>query len=503
MAAGVLARRWWALVAIVLCMLTIGLDTTILNVALPTLAGAVHASTSQLQWIVDAYVLVFAGLLLPAGALGDRYGHKVLLLVGLLFFGGSSAVASFVDSPTQLIVIRAMMGIGGAILTPTTMAVLAPLFPDSRERTKAIAVATAATGLGLPLGPLVGGYLLEHFWWGSIFLVNIPVVALAMIAVAALVPNPAKFRSSRIDLWGGLLSSIGLVAIVYGIIEAPDKGWGSGVVIGSLVAGALVLAGFVVWQQRAPYPMIDLHLFRNQRFLFGTLVATITSFALFGLLFVLPQYLQLVRNNTAFGTGLRLVPLMAGLMVAAGLAQRLSLSVGSKIPIAIGLAVLGGGLIFAATTSVTTGYGTVASWLAITGFGTGMALAPAMDAVLGSLPPDREGSGSGLTMTIRQVGGAFGVAILGSVLAGVYQARVPAAGRESLAAATAVAAKTHDAGLLVTAQQAYLHGMARVLVVCAVLALLGALMTVIALPARAPEPADKQESDHGQLARLA
>jgi hypothetical protein len=194
---------------------------------------------------------------------------------------------------------------------------------------------------------------------------------------------------------------------------------------------------------------------------------------------------------------------MAGLMLAAGLAQRLSLSVGSKIPIAIGMTVLAGGLLFAATTTITTGYGTAAVWLAVTGFGTGMSLAPAMDAVLGSLPPDREGSGSGLTMTIRQVGGALGVAILGSVLAGVYQAQVPPVARESLGAAAVIAAKTHDPALLLTAQQAYLHGMARVLVVCAVLALLGALMAVIALPARAPQPDDRQESDHGQLARLA
>src|SRR5256886_9027096 len=220
------ARRWWALAALVLSVLVIGCDTTILNVALPTLGGAIHATNSQLQWIVDAYVLVFAGLLLPAGALGDRYGRKLLLMIGLALFGGASVFGALVVSPGQLIAVRAVMGIGAAILTPIVMAVLPVLFTE-KERGKAIAVVTAGIGLGLPLGPLVGGYLLKHFWWGSIFLVNVPAAALALLAVALLIPESRDPAGRRVDVTGGLLSTIGLVAFVYGVIEVPDKGWRS------------------------------------------------------------------------------------------------------------------------------------------------------------------------------------------------------------------------------------------------------------------------------------
>src|SRR2546430_3714099 len=333
------ARRWWALAALVLSVLTIGLDGTILNVALPTLGGAIHATNSQLQWIVDAYVLVFAGLLLPAGALGDRDGRKKLLMIGLALFGGGSVVGALVDGPGQLIAVRAAMGIGAAILTPITLAVLPVLFGEA-ERGRAIAIVTMGIGLGIPLGPLVGGYLLKHFWWGSIFLVNVPAAVLALIAVGFLVPESRDPSGGRLDLVGGVLSTIGLVAFVYGIIEAPDKGWGNGVVLGALALGVATLAAFVAWQRRAAYPMIDLKLFGSARFLWGSTTATLASFALFGVLFVVPQYLQLVRGNDAFGAGLRLLPLMGGLVVAAALGGRLVRGVGPKVPVRPRMAVV-------------------------------------------------------------------------------------------------------------------------------------------------------------------
>src|SRR5436305_3463943 len=220
------SRRWWALGAMVLSVLVIGFDTTILNVALPTLGGAIHATNSQLQWIVDAYVLVFAGLLLPAGALGDRYGVQLLLMIGLALFGGASVFGALVVSPGQLIAVRAVMGIGAAILTPIVMAILPVLFTE-KERGKAIAVVTAGIGLGIPLGPLVGGYLLKHFWWGSIFLVNVPAAIVALIAVVFLIPESRDPEGGRVDAFGGVLSTIGLVACVHGLIEAPGAGWGS------------------------------------------------------------------------------------------------------------------------------------------------------------------------------------------------------------------------------------------------------------------------------------
>jgi EmrB/QacA subfamily drug resistance transporter len=513
------SRRWWALGAIVLSVLVIGFDTTILNVALPTLGGAVHASNSQLQWIVDAYVLVFAGLLLPAGALGDRYGRKRLLIIGLALFGGASVLGALVDNPGQLIAVRAVMGVGAAIITPITLAILPVLFSE-QERGKAIAFVTAGIGLGIPLGPLVGGYLLKHFWWGSIFLVNVPAAVVALIAVALLIPESRDPAGRRVDVTGGVLSTIGLVAFVYGIIEAPDKGWRSPVVIGALALGVAVLALFVVQQRRSRYPMIDLGLFGSRRFLWGSTAATLTSFALFGVLFVIPQYLQLVRGSDALGSGVRLLPLIGGLLVAAPLSERLIHFVGNKIPVTIGMTVIAVGLAWGARTGFDTGYGQVAAWMVTLGVGTGLALTPAMDAVLGALPSARAGSGSALTMTMRQVGGALGVAILGSVLAGAYAAQAPAAGRESLPAAAVYAAKTGDLAVLVGGQHAYLHAMDQVLLVCAAVALLGALAAAAFLPARGPRslserpsvsarqpsraavPVAEEESSH-ELARLA
>jgi predicted MFS family arabinose efflux permease len=273
-------------------------------------------------------------------------------------------------------------------------------------------------------------------------------------------------------------------------------------VTGALALGVGLLAGFVAWQRRAAYPMIELKLFRRPRFLWGSTTATLASFALFGVLFVIPQYLQLVRGNDAFGSGVRLLPLMGGLLVAAALGERMVRAVGTRIPVALGMTVIAAGLGWGALTTVDTGYGTVAAWLAVIGAGTGLALAPAMDAVLGTLPPERAGSGSALTMTMRQVGGALGVAILGSVLAAAYSAQAPAAAGDSLPVAAAVAAKTGDPRILVAGQHAYLHAMDRVLLVCALVAFAGAVLAGLFLPAHGPAPVAEEESVH-ELARVA
>jgi hypothetical protein len=298
-----------------------------------------------------------------------------------------------------------------------------------------------------------------------------------------------------------VLSTAGLIALVYGIIEAPDKGWGDPKVLGFLVLGAVLLVAFVAWQLRVAYPMIDLHLFRKPRFLWGSTTATLASFALFGVLFVVPQYLQLVLGYDALGSGLRLLPLMGGLMVAGGLGQRLVQAVGSKVPVALGMAVIAVGLAWGSNTSAGAGYGDAVGWLSTIGIGTGLALVPAMEAVLGTLPRDRAGSGTALTMTMRQVGGALGVAILGSVLAAVYAAQAPGTGG-SLPAAAAIAAQTHHLEILLAGQHAYLHAMDRVLLVCAAVAVAGAVLAATFLPARDERPASEEESDH-EFARLA
>ncbi|WP_213451734.1 DHA2 family efflux MFS transporter permease subunit [Rhizomonospora bruguierae] len=501
------ARRWWALAALMLGMLTIGFDVTILNVALPTLATALHTGTDGLQWLVNAYTLVFAGLLLPLGALGDRYGRKRLMLLGLLLFGGASVVATYAGSVDALIAARAVMGAGAAVITPVSLALLPALFPPA-ERPKAIAFAMIGMGAGVPLGPIVGGYLLGHFWWGSVFLVNVPVALVGLIAVAFLVPESRDPAPPRPDALGGLLSTAGLVAGVYGVIEAPRRGWADSVVVAAIAAGVMLLLGFVAWERRAAEPMIDLALFARPRFLWGTVAATIASFALFGLLFVVPQYLQAVRGHDALGTGVRLLPTMAGLILGARTSEWIGARFGARAPVAAGLALIGGGLLAGAATGVGTGYGGIAAWLAVVGAGTGLTLAPAMDAVLGELPPGRTGAGSALTQVFRQVGGALGVALLGSLLAARYTGRIDTAGlpapaadaaRDSVAGAVAVAGRLGDAALMSSAQRSYTNAMDLVLAVCAGVAVAGAVLVAVLLPARptrAPEaPAGGRPDD--------
>ncbi|MEV6925912.1 MFS transporter [Dactylosporangium sp. NPDC051485] len=496
-------RRWWALVAIVLSVLTVGFDTTILNVALPTLATALNAGSDDLQWIVNAYVLVFAGLLLVMGALGDRYGRKRLLMIGLLVFAGASLIAVYAGSASQIIAARALMGVGGAILTPLTMAVLPVLF-DERDRGKAISLVTMGMGIGLPLGPIIGGYLLEHFWWGSIFVINVPVALIALVAVAFLIPESRSANPKRIDYLGAALSTLGLVALVYGVIEAPARGWTDARVLASLAAGALLLLAFALVERRLAQPMIDLRLFRRPRFAWGTAAGVLASFALFGALFILPQYLQAVRGNDALGVGLRLLPLIGGMFFGAPLGERLAHLTQTRIPVALGLLIGAAGMVMGARTGIGSGYGYVAAWLAITGAGVGLALTPSMDAVLGSLPRDDAGSGTAITMTLRQVGGALGVALLGSLASAVYRDGLdtaPETARQSISAAVLLAARTGDRALALAARTSFLDAMAAVLLVCAAIAVVGAVLVAFFLP-RAQSP-DTAEESVDELSRLA
>jgi EmrB/QacA subfamily drug resistance transporter len=501
-------RRWWALGALAICLLTLGLDGTILNVALPTLATSLGAGTDGLQWMVDAYILVFAGLLIPLGAFGDRVGRKRMLIIGLIAFLAASFGAAYVTSTTALIAARAVMGFGSAIMTPVATAVIPVLF-TGRDRARAIAAMASAMGVGVPLGPIVGGYLLDHFWWGSIFLVNVPVAIVGLVAVAVLVPESRDPHPRPVDVIGGVLSTVGLILLVYGVIAAPHRGWTDGVVVTTIAIGAVLLAAFIAWEGRHPYPMIDLKLFGRPRFLWGTVSATIAGFALFGLLFTLPQYFQAVQGKDALDTGVRLLPLMAGLLVAAAGSDRVLARVGAKIPVTAGLTIIAIGLGLAARTTLTDPYGWTAAWLAIVGFGTGLALAPAMDAVLGELPVEQAGSGTALTMTLRQVGAALGIALLGSLLAGVYSGRIDVSGlpgpaaqaaKDSVPGAISVATQLHSDALAASASQAYLHSMNVVLAVCAAVAGLGALAVAVSLPARAATPAP--ESGH-ELSRVA
>jgi EmrB/QacA subfamily drug resistance transporter len=481
-----------ALTALTLSVLVIGLDITIMNVALPTMATELSAGTDALQWIVNAYILLFAGLMLPVGAIADRYGRRRLLVIGLAIFALASLGAALADSAALVIAARAVLGVGAAVIMPTALATIAVLFAPA-DRGKALSVVVMGMGAGIPLGPIIGGWLLNHFWWGSIFLINVPIIALAVTAIVLVLPESRDPSPKRPDLLGGLLSTTGLLTLVYAAIEAPNRGWTDPLILTGFAVSLLSLSLFVGWELRTPQPMIDLHLFQGRQFTWGNINATVVSFALFGLLFVVPLYLQFVLGHDAFNTGLRLLPLIGGFVIGAGAGTRIANRIGHKIPIAVGLLLTGIGLSIGATTDMESGFAFAALWYAVTGLGIGSALTPSMDAVLAVLPPERAGSGIAITMTLRQAGGALGVALLGSLLSQIYTDRLvvdglpPAAAdtaRDSIAGAVGVAARIGNPALVTDAQAAYIDGMQMVLIVCAVIAAIGAVLTVLFMPGR-------------------
>ncbi|MGW1805080.1 MFS transporter [Streptomyces sp. NPDC002078] len=483
-------RRWWALGALVASMLVLAFDSTILNVALPTMAAQLGATTGQQQWMGDAYVVVFASLMLPAGLLGDRFGRRRMLIAGLALFLAGSLLGSLADGVNAVIAARAVLGIGAALIMPLSLSVLPALFgPD--ERAKAVGMISAASALGMPLGPLVGGWLLGHFWWGSVFLINVPMAALGIAACVFLLPETCDPASPKVDTVSTALTATGLGALIYAIIEAPDRGWGDGLVLAMGAAAAVLLAALVLRERRTARPMLDMGLLAHRGFLLNTTAATLVMFVLSGLMFTVPTYLQAVLGHDAFATGLRLLPMMAGLMVAAKGAQPFVARFGARAVVSAGLVVLAFAALLGSRTTTDSGYGFTALWLTFTGLGFGFAVVPAMDGALGALPADRAGSGSGLLMTFRQVGGAIGIALLGSLLASSFRDRLDVTGlpgqaahtaRESVVAAHVVAAHTGSAHLAASANSAYVHGMTVVLLVCAIASLVAALLAALLLP---------------------
>jgi DHA2 family multidrug resistance protein-like MFS transporter len=488
--------RWWALAALALCTLAIGLDSTVLSVALPTLAADLHATTGDLQWITTSYLLVMAAALLPAGMLGDRFGRKRMLLGALVVFGAASLACAYAASTGQLIAARAALGLGAAVLMPLTAAVLTVLF-EPAERPKALTVWVTASALGVPLGPLAGGWLLDNFWWGSVFLINVPMVLAGLVAVALWVPESHGDRARRFDPAGILLSTAGLVALLYGVVEAGERGWTDPRSLLTAGAGVFVLALFLAWQRRARAPLVDLALFGSRAFTWGAVLSTVASFGMFGMLFALPQFFQAVGGNDALGTGLRLLPVIGGLLVGARIAGRLVPRLGARAVVTTGLVLMAAGLFAGAATRPDTGYGYVAAWISVAGIGLGCTLPPAMNAALGALSRERSGAGSGLIQAMRQVGGAVGVTVLGSVLNGAYRDRVdvtglsaPAAGtvRDSATAGVAVADSLGDPVLLGSVHAAFTAGMDLALVAAGGVAVAGAALALLFLPAAPPAP---------------
>jgi DHA2 family multidrug resistance protein-like MFS transporter len=494
-------RRWWTLAVLCLCLIVVSLDNTILNVALPTLQRKLNTSASQLQWIVDAYMLVFAGLLLSAGSLADRFGRRRGLVIGLVIFGGGSAAAAFSGSSTGLIASRAVMGIGGAFIMPATLSLITSVFGDPKERAKAIAAWSAAAGLAVAVGPVAGGLLLRHFWWGSVFLVNLPIVALALAAAFFLIPESRDPTQSRLDPVGALLSTGGLAAVVWAIIEGPSRGWTDSFVLQAGAVGLALVTAFVAWERKAPSPMLDLSLFRNRRFSAASLSITGVFFALMGTIFFLTQYLQDVLHFSALCAGVRIVPVSIGMIAGAGLATKLTERIGTKLVVAKGLTIVAAGLGILSFAAVDSSYALVAASLTVIGLGMGLAMAPATDSIMGAVPAAKASLGSAVNDTTRMVGGTLGVAILGSILSSGYRARVDVAQLDGTAAhaahdrlqgALAVAGRIGgEPGrqLAASASSAFVSAMDITLLVGMGFALAGALVALILLPSRAPEAA--------------
>jgi EmrB/QacA subfamily drug resistance transporter len=420
-------RRWWTLGVLCISLVMIVMSNASLNVALPTLADQLHAGSSSLQWIVDAYGLVFAGLLLTAGSLGDRYGRRLALNGGLIVFGTASFAAVLSSSAGAVIVSRAVMGIGAAFVMPATLSILAHVFPPN-ERPRAIAIWAGFAGIGVAMGGVVSGALLQNFWWGSIFLINVFVVIAALVAGFFLIPRSREKIHTPLDPLGALLSIAGLGALVYGIIEAPDHGWLSTQTLVTFAVAIVILAAFVAWELRCKEPMLDLRFFRNPRFTAATTAITLVFFAMFGSYFIFTQYLQFVHGYDPLSAGIRMVPWALAYMVSATQSAKLVERFGQRFVVSTGLVVAGAGLAILATTS---GLHASYSWFAlgviVQGLGMGITTAPSTGAIMRSLPLHKAGVGSAVNDTTRELGGALGVAVLGSLVASHFRSSIHSA----------------------------------------------------------------------------
>jgi EmrB/QacA subfamily drug resistance transporter len=478
-----------------LAVLAVGVDGTVLSVALPTLSKALHASESDLQWFSSGYFLVLAAAMLPAGVLGDRYGRKKVLLISLALFGVGSAACAYSTSVGEFMVARVVLGLAGAGVIVMAISALTILF-SKEERPRAVGIWAAATFVALPIGPILGGWLLTHYWWGWVFLINVPVAAVGLAAALALVPASRASERPAVDLVGMASSAGGLVAVTYGLIKAGQNGWTNVGALLMIVFGLALVVGFFRWERRLSrrpggQPLIDLTLFSSPSFTWGVILAAVAILAMIGVLFTMPQYFQGVLGTDPIGSGLRLLPLIGGLVVGAVPADRVVHRVGAKVAVAVGFGLLAAGLFIGATTSVGSSGAFVAAWMAVVGVGMGIALATASAAALTELSAERSGVGSAVLQAVNKVGGPFGTAILGSVLSAGYLAHVSVSGlpgtaavavRESVFGGVAVANEVHSISLLASVRHAFVHGMDTALLVSAAIALSGTVLTALFLP---------------------
>ena len=499
-------RRWVTLAVLCISLMVIGLDNTILNVAIPTLShakklGGLGASGSSLQWIVDAYTLVFAGLLLTMGSLGDRFGRYKFLTFGLVVFGIGSALSAFAPSAGALIATRSLMGVGGACIMPGTLSILSNVFHSPMERARAIGIWAGVSALGVGIGPVAGGALLTHFWWGSVFLVNVPIVITALVLGYPFVPDSSDKTTPRLDPGGAALSILGLGAVLWAIIEAPSHGWTSPVILVGFAAGFALIGAFLVWELKSSSPMLDLRFFKNPRFSAASGAIMLVFLALFGTIFVLTQYLQSVLGYSTLKAGAILIPQSAALMVFAFLSPRWVMRFGNKAVVAFGLTMVAISLLGFLTLDVGSSSIHVVLVTVLMGIGMGNVMAPATESIMGSLPREKAGVGSAMNDTTRQVGGAIGVAVLGSILSSRYgphlasllAGKVPApiitSARDSVGRAVLVsgqpAAAPYRAQIVSAAHQSFIGGLHLASVVAAVVVLVAVGGVLRWLPARA------------------
>jgi EmrB/QacA subfamily drug resistance transporter len=499
-------RRWRVLGVLCLAVFAINLDSTLVNVTLPTLVRELDASTSQLQWVVDAYNLAFAALVLAAGSLSDRFGRKGALVTGLAIFGIGTAAGSLATSTGQLIGARGVMGIGAALVFPNTLSILSNVFTDRSERAKAIGIWGATTGMGVAFGPIVGGWLLEHFWWGSAFLAMAPVAAVAVVLVVRTIPSSRDPEAPRLDFAGLVLSTAALATLVYTIIEAPGRGWSNATTLGGFAAAAMGLAVFVAWERRAEQPMLDVKLFTNLRFSAASGSVTIAFFALFGFIFMITMYFQFMQGHSPLSTGIRTLPVAISLGAASILGTKLAVRIGNKAVVSTGLLMMAIAFVWISRSSAETPYVETVFQMLVTAGGMGLTSAPATEAIMGVVPKEKAGVGSAINDATRELGGTLGVAVIGSVFTSIYvhtiatsQAAATIApdvitrAKESVGGAliAASALETSDpvgAGALArAADQAFFDGFTVGCLVAAAVALVGAVFAALLLPARPTE----------------
>jgi EmrB/QacA subfamily drug resistance transporter len=499
------------LVALLLAAFLVNLDTTLVNVALPALTRQLHATTTQLQWVVDAYNLVFAALLLTFGSLSDRFGRKGMLLAGLAVVGAASLAGGFTTSAAQLIAARAVMGLGAAMTFPATLSLLTNVFTERRERARAIGLWGAVAGVAIALGPIVGGWLLAHFSWGSVFIAMAPVAALAIAGAALAVPPSRSPEAARPDVPGLVLSSATMALLIFTIIEAPAYGWTAARSLAGFAVSVAALAAFIAVERRSGHPMLDVRIFRDRRFSAASAAVTVSFFTLLGFIFLITQYFQFVRGYSALSAGVRLLPVALAVAAGSVAGTQLAVRAGTRLVVTAGLVAMAAFYCWdAATTSASLSYGVIAVQMVLYGLGMGLSSAPATESIMGAISRSRAGVGSAVNDATRLIGGTLGVAVIGSVYASVYGSRltattpagvpgqVAALAHQSVGAAYTAAAGVAGVGhpvlgqaLRLAATNAFLHGLTVGALVAAGVAAAGAILTALFLPA---QPASRTQS---------